>query len=349
MKILILGGTIFLGRHLVEAALERGHEVTLFNRGQHGTDLYPQVEQLRGDRWGDLRALEGRQWDAVIDTNGYIPSVVRASARLLAGAVKQYVFISTVSVYADVSVAGVDEVAPVSTITPEQLREAESIVPPAKGVVARAYGEHYGALKALCEQTVEECLPGRVLTVRPGLIVGPYDYSDRFTYWPGRIARGGEVLAPGRPERPVQLIDARDLAEWIIRMIEIGQVGIYNATGPAEVLSMQQILDACKQVNSSDASFTWIDEAFLLSEKVQPWSQIPLWLPEEPESAGFNSLSIERALAAGLTFRRIAETARDTLAWDATRPADEERQAGLAADEEARLLRVWHQRQGESM
>jgi 2'-hydroxyisoflavone reductase len=346
MKILILGGTIFLGRHLVDAALERGHEVTLFNRGQHGPDLYPRIERLLGDRRGDLQALGGRQWDAVIDTNGYVPSVVLASARLLAGAIGQYVFISTVSVYADVSVIGVDENAPVLTMTPEQLREVESIVPPAKGTVARAYGEHYGALKALCEQAVEEYLPGRVLTVRPGLIVGPYDYSDRFTYWPARIARGGEVLALGRPERSVQLIDARDLAEWIIRMVEAGQMGTYNATGPAEPLSMGQILDACKQVSGSDATFTWVDEAFLLGEKVQPWSQLPLWLPEEPELAGFNALGIERALAAGLTFRPIVETARDTLTWDATRPVGEERQAGLAADEEARLLRVWHERSG---
>lgn len=345
MKILILGGTIFIGRHLVDAALARGHEVTLFNRGQHGPDLYPQVEHLRGDRRGDLRALEGRQWDAVIDTNGYVPSVVRASARLLADVVRQYVFISTVSVYADVSVVGVNENSPVHTITPEQLREAEGIVPPAKGVVARAY-EHYGALKALCEQAVEECLPGRVLTVRPGLIVGPYDYSDRFTYWPVRLARGGEVLAPGRPERLIQFIDARDLAGWTIRMVEAGKIGTYNATGPAEPLSMGQILDACRLASGSDATFTWVDEAFLLGEKVQPWSQMPLWLPEEPEYAGFNALSIARALAAGLTFRPVVETARDTLAWDATRPAGEEWQAGLAADEETRLLHAWHQRQG---
>ena len=341
MKILILGGTIFLGRHLVEAALHNGHEVTLFNRGQHGPDLYPQVEQLRGDRRGDLSALKGRQWDAVIDTNGYVPSVVRASATLLVHAARQYVFISSISVYKDVSVPGMDESAPVETITPEQLRDAERIVPPVIGTIARAYREAYGALKALCEQATEEVMPGRVLNVRPGLVVGPYDYSDRFTYWVNRVARGGEVLAPGRPERPVQFIDVRDLAEWVVRMVEMGQAGVYNATGPAHQLTMQQVLDACQSV--SDATFTWMDDAFLLREQVQPWGQLPLWLPEEPDSAGFNAISIARALDTGLTFRPAVETARDTLAWDATRPAAGEREAGLTTEDEARLLRLWHE------
>lgn len=346
MRILILGGTIFLGRHLVEAALRSGHEVTLFNRGQHGRDLYPQVERLFGDRRGNLSALEHRQWDAVIDTNGYIPSVVRASASLLANAVKQYVFISSISVYNDVSVIGVDEAASVATITPEQLHEVEGIVPPATGTTARIYQEAYGALKALCEQATEEMMPARVLQVRPGLIVGPYDYSDRFTYWPNRVARGGEVLAPGRPERHVQLIDVRDLAEWTVRMVEVGQVGTYNATGPAEPLTMQQVLNACQTVSGSGATLTWMDEAFLLNEKVQPWGQMPLWLPEEPEYAGFNAISIAKALAAGLTFRPIAATVRDTLAWDATRAADSVREAGLTGEDEARLLRVWHEQKG---
>ena len=344
MKILILGGTIFLGRHLVEAALDSGHEVTLFNRGQHGPDLYPQVEQLRGDRWSDLDMLQGRTWDAVIDTSGYIPSIVRSSAQRLAGAVGQYVFISSISVYADVSVIGVQESAPVCTITPEQLREVESIVPPTTGTVARIYGELYGGLKALCERTVEECLPGRTLNIRPGLIVGPYDYSDRFTYWPTRIARGGEVLAPDRPERPVQLIDARDLAAWTIRMVEAGQMGIYHATGLAQPLTMGEVLHACQRVSGSDATFTWVDEAFLLNEQVQPWSQIPLWLPAEADNIGFNAINIEKALNVGLTFRPLIETARATLAWDHTRPIDREWQAGLTAEDEVRLLKAWHER-----
>lgn len=346
MNILILGGTIFLGRHLVEAALANEHTVTLFNRGQHGPDLYPQIEHLRGDRWRDLDSLRGRTWDAVIDTNGYIPSVVHSSAQQLADEVGQYVFISSVSAYADVSVMGVDEHAPLSTLTPEQLREAESIAPPSKGTIARVYGEAYGALKALCEQAVEACLPDRTLNIRPGLIIGPYDYSDRFTYWPVRAARGGEILAPGRSERAVQLIDVRDLAAWIIRMVEAGRMGTYNATGPAQPLTMGEVLAACQVVGENHATYTWVDEAFLLTEKVQPWSQIPLWLPEEPENAGFDAISIERALNTGLTFRSLSETARDTLTWDRSRPADREWQAGLAAEDEARLLKAWHERVG---
>jgi len=341
MKILILGGTIFQGRHLVEAAISHGHEVTLFNRGQHGPQLYAQVEQLRGDRRGDLHALEGRTWDAVIDTNGYVPSIVRASACLLANRVKQYVFISSISVYLDVSMRGLNETAPISQITPEQVHEAEHILPPAKGIIARAYGESYGALKGLCEQVVEEVLPGRALHVRLGLLIGPYDYSDRFTYWPGRVARGGEVLAPGRKTRPVQVIDARDSAEWMMHMVEAGQMGIYNVTGLPESLTMQQILDTCKAVSGSDATFTWVDDAFLLEEEIQPWWQMPLWLPEDPDVAGINAISIARALETSLTFRPLAETVRDILAWDITRPAGAERRAGLTADDEARLLRVW--------
>ncbi len=348
MNILILGGTIFQGRHLVEAAMSHGHEVTLFNRGLHGPQLYPQVEHLRGDRRGDLQALKGRTWDAVIDTNGYVPSLVRASASLLADAVQHYVFLSSVSVYADVSIIGLDEAAPTGWMTQEQVQEAEHILPPAQGIIAGAYGENYGALKRLCEQAVEEVMPGRTLCVRPGLLVGPYDYSDRFTYWPARIAQGGEVLAPGRKTRLVQLIDARDVAAWIMRMVETRRTGIFNVTGPAEPLTMQHILETCKAVSGSNATFTWVDDAFLREEKIQPWWQMPLWLPEDPALAGFNAISVARALNAGLTFRPLVETIRDTLAWESTRPADEERQAGLAVDDEARLLHKWKERHSNS-
>ncbi len=341
MKILILGGTIFQGRYLVEAALSHGHEITLFNRGQHGPELYPQVEHLLGDRRGDLHALEGRVWDAVIDTNGYVPSVVQASARLLANSVQHYVFISSVSVYPDMSVRGLDEKASISQITPEQVQEAEKIQPPAKGAVAIAYGESYGALKGLCEQAVKEAMPGRVLCVRPGLLVGPHDYSDRFTYWPVRVARGGKVLAPGRPERLVQLIDVRDSAEWMIHMVEAGQMGTYNLTGPVQSLTMQQILNTCKAVSGSDATFIWVDDAFLLAKEIQPWGQMPLWLPDDPTLAGFNAISIAKALTNEATFRPLAETVGDTLAWDKTRSSGEERQAGLASDDEERVLSAW--------
>lgn len=348
MNILLLGGTLFLGRHLVEAALAGGHNVTLYHRGQHDLELYPQVERLHGDRWRDLDVLSGRTWDAVIDTSGYIPSNVRATARKLAGSVGQYVFISSISVYADVSVAGIDEDAPVSVLSPAQLRAVEEHSPASSGAaLPPGYEELYGGLKALCEQAVEESLPARTLNIRPGLIVGPYDRTDRFTYWVERLARGGEVLAPGRSERPVQFIDVRDLAEWTVRMVEAGRAGVYNATGPERILSMGEVLSACQQVSGSNASITWVDEAFLLTENVQPWSQVPLWVPESDEYAGFNAIDITRALSTGLTFRSPRETAGATLAWARSLPAERERKAGLTAEDEARLLKKWHEQAGK--
>ena len=343
MKVLILGGTIFLGRHLVEAALNGGHEVTIFNRGLHGADLYPDVEKLKGTRPSDLTALQGRQWDAVIDTNGYVPSYVRSSAQILAHTTPLYTFISSVSVYADLSHIDVDETAPVETLTQEQLQNAEQIIPPLQGTIARSYGASYGALKALCEQAAEETMPGRVLIIRPGVIVGPYDYSDRFTYWVHRITQGGEILAPGRPDRQVQIIDARDLAEWIIRMLETQQTGTYNATGPEKQLTMQQILETCKRVSGSNARFTWLTDTFLLQAGAIPWSQVPLWLPETDDTVGLNTMSLKRVLAASLTFRPLAQTVQDTLAWDHLRSEGEQWQAGLSAEDEARFLQAWHQ------
>ena len=219
MKLLILGGTKFLGRHLVEEALARGHEVTLFNRGQLNPELFPEVEKLRGDRDGGLEALRGRRWDAVVDTSGFSPRVVRDSARLLADSVEHYTFVSSQSAYRDTSVPGVDENYPVGTITDERLREAEALKQ-SELTAAPFFWEIYGALKALCERAAEEEMPGRVLNVRAGLIVGPHDFSDRFTYWPRRVSEGGEVLAPGDPGRQVQFIDVRDLAAWILDMAE---------------------------------------------------------------------------------------------------------------------------------
>lgn len=322
MKLLILGGTIFVGRHLVEAALARGHQVTLFNRGQHNPDLYPQVEKLRGDRDSNLTALEGRRWDAVIDTCGYVPRVVRASAELLAGAVDHYTFISSISVYPTEGVQYIDENTPVATIEDESVEEIT--------------GETYGPLKALCEQAVAAAMPGRVLNIRPGLIVGPYDPTDRFTYWPQRIAPGGDVLAPGRPDAPVQFIDARDLAEWTIDMAETKQTGRYNATGPAEPLTMGDFLRACKTTLNSDANFIWAGEAFLLEQQVTPFVEIPLWLPAA--ASVLLATDCRKAITAGLTFRPSDETIRDTLAWDQTRPAGREWRAGLSPQRERELL-----------
>lgn len=330
MRLLILGGTIFLGRQLVEAALARGHDVTLFNRGQHNAELFPNVEKLRGDRNGDLDALRGRRWDAVIDTAAYVPRVVRKSAELLAGVVDHYTFISTISVYANFSQRKTDENAPVGTIEDEATEEVT--------------GETYGPLKALCEQAAESALPGRVLTIRPGLIVGPNDPTDRFTYWVRRVAHGGEVLAPGRPERPVEFIDVRDLAEWNVRMVEAEQTGVYNATGPGQRLPMGQLLEECRSASHSDATVTWLAERFLLERGVDPWSEMPLWIPEEGGEAGLFSIDCRKAIAAGLRFRPVGDTVADTLAWDRTRPDDIELRAGMKREREAELLQEWHRR-----
>lgn len=329
MKLLIIGGTVFLGRHLVDAALARGHSITLFNRGQHNPELYPEVEKLRGDRDGGLNALHDRRWDAVIDTCGYVPRVVRASAELLAGAVEHYTFISSISVYSDLSQPGMDEQAPVGTLADPTIEEVT--------------GESYGPLKALCEQAAEAALPGRTLIIRPGLIVGPHDGSDRFTYWPHRVAAGGEVLAPGRAEKPVQIIDVRDLAEWTLAMVEARQKGVYNATGPEYLLAMGRVLEASREVSASDAHITWVGEQFLLDAGVAPWSEMPLWIPElDPSTAGFDSVDCSKAIESGLRFRPIAETVRDTLAWEATRPADHSWRAGISREREAELLERWH-------
>ncbi len=329
MHLLIIGGTRFVGRHLVEAALARGHTLTLFNRGQSNPDLFPQVEQLHGDRAVDLSPLKNRTWDAVIDTCGYIPRIVRKSAEALAYGTDRYVFISTVSVYAEGNPPGMDENSPLAKLSDESVEEVT--------------GETYGGLKVLCEQAVQQVYAGRALIVRPGLIVGPHDPTDRFTYWPHRIAQGGEVLAPGNPDQPVQIIDARDLAEWIVRMVEDNRPGVYNAVGPVYRLSMQRLLEECVAVCSPQTRLTWIDEAFLLEHGVEPWSEIPVWVPEK--DAAFAMTSHARAVAAGLTFRVLADTIKDTLIWDAARPADHAWRAGLKREREVELLQTWHNNQ----
>lgn len=343
MKLLIIGGTVFLGKHLIEAALARGHEVTMFNRGRRDDGMFPEVERLRGDRRTDLSALEGRSFDAVIDTCGYVPSAVRATARLLADKAEHYTFISSQSVYADFDVPHADESHPVQQLTDEQVREAEAIEP-GGNIVAVSYGEMYGGLKALCERAVEAEMPGRALSIRAGLIVGPDDYSDRYTYWVRRVAAGGEVLAPGEPERPVQLVDVRDLADWLVRMAESRRTGIFNATGPDGVLTMREMLEACRSASESDATLTWVTDEFLKEAEVAGWSEMPLWLPPEANVVNFFSVDCRKAFEAGLTFRPPAETARATLEWDRQRDAPELR-AGLKREREEELLRVWHGKQ----
>ena len=340
MKLLILGGTRFLGRHVVMAARARGHEVTVFNRGNYVSKDLGAVESIKGDRHTELHKLQGRRWDAVVDTSGHLPRGVRAAAEILADEVERYVFISSQNAYRDVSVPGIEETYPLATLTEEQLDRANAIDTSGQP----SYGPLYGGLKALCEQAAEATMPGRVLIIRPGLIVGPDDYTDRFTYWPMRVARGGEVLAPGRPDRFIQFIDVRDLAEWTVSMIEGKATGAYNAHGAPNSLMMQHLLDECRSVTGSDARFTWISEDFLLQENVAAWSELPLWLPEEaaPHLKGFMFISPDKAITAGLNFRPLRDTISDTLTWHQTNRAHDEVKAGLDRDKERALLYKWH-------
>lgn len=332
MKLLILGGTVFLGRALAEQALARGHEVTLFNRGQRNPGLFPEAEKLRGDRDGDLESLKGRRWDAAIDTSGYIPRAVRASAELLADSVEHYTFVSSISVYADTSEPGMDETAPVATIEDP--------------TVEQVTGETYGPLKALCEQAAEAAMPGRTLIARPGLIVGPHDPTDRFTYWVERIARGGPFLAPEPRSMSFQVIDVRDLAAWMLDQAERRRAGAYHLTGPAERVSLARFLELGRDELNRDAEPVWVSEQFVLEQGVTPWIELPLWLPVEsnPENRGLMEVSIAKALGAGLALRPLAETIRDTAAWAASLPADRQTRAGLAPERERELLRLWRER-----
>jgi 2'-hydroxyisoflavone reductase len=326
MNLLVLGGTVFLGRHFVQAALDRGHHVTLFNRGRSNPELFPQVEQLSGDRDGGLSVLAGRKWDAAVDTCGYVPRVVEDSAQILKGAVRQYLFISSVSAYAEFTQIGMDEEAPLATIQ--------------DAAVETINGETYGPLKALCEQVVLDIYHERGLVIRPGLIVGPYDPTDRFTYWPKRVAEGGAVLVPENPDWETQIIDARDLANWMVTLLEQETSGVYNAVGPDYQLRFGDIIEACRKISASDARWIWVSKEFLLANEVAPWSQLPLWLPGE-EYAGMDQVSNRKALSTGLQFRPLASTLRDTLAWVQTRPAGYQMRAGLRPEREQALLNQW--------
>ena len=292
MRLLVLGGTKFLGRHAVAYALAQGHDVTTFTRGRTNPDLFPEAERLTGDRDGDLDALRGRDWDAVIDTSGYVPDVVRQSAELLRDAVARYVFVSTISVYGD----------------PE---------------------EEYGANKLACERVVEVVYGERSTRVRPGLIVGPYDPTDRFTYWPRRLAAGGDVLAPGDPAQPVQIIDARDLAAWLVDVALHGPSGTFDATGYRTTLG--ELLEQLR----GDANLVWVDAQRVRDAGVEPWMELPLWLPED--GWPLMERDVSAAVAAGLRFRPLEETARDTLAWDRGEPGD---RPTLTREKEADVLRL---------
>jgi 2'-hydroxyisoflavone reductase len=321
MKILIIGGTRFLGRHLVDACLARGHEVTLFNRGKSNPELFGAIKNIRGDREKDLEQVAG-QYDTVIDTCGYFPRIVRISAEALKDKVRKYVFISSISVYADFSKIGMNENDAVGKIEDETIEEIT--------------GGSYGPLKALCEKTVQDVFGDNALIIRPGLIVGPHDPTDRFTYWPVRIARGGDVLAPDRPDARTQVIDVRDLSAFIIHLLEQNRNGVFNATGTP--MKLETLFEACKQVSGSDANFKWAPVDFLEKNQVAPWSDMPAWVPDTGEDAGFADVDVSKAVQAGLKFSPLQETIKSTLEWAGERPADYEMKSGLKPEREKELL-----------
>src|ERR1700682_1600258 len=335
LRILILGGTGFTGPYQIRYALSRGHKVTTFNRGKtHPGETPGEVEQRVGDRNGKLDALKNRQWDVVIDNPTTLPAWVRDVAQILKGNVERYIFTSTISVYGEIK-QGVDESAPLAKYEgPDPYKET------LEAMKASGY-KTYGPLKALSEKEAGKWFPGKTLIIRPGLIVGPRDETDRFTYWPVRIDRGGEVLAPGSPNDPVQFIDARDLAEWTIRMVENRETGIYNATGPGKPLGIGGMLDGIKAALKSNATFTWVMEDFLTRQKVEPWSDMPVWTGKE---SGVARAKIDRALSKGLTFQPLDETARDALAWFKSQSQDRQShpKAGLTKERETEVLAAWH-------
>ncbi len=346
LTILILGGTGFTGPEQVEYATARGHRVTLLNRNKTRPDFFKgRVEQLVGDLNDDVSALKGRTFDVVIDNPTTLPAWVRNAAQYLKGNTRHYIYISTLSVYSDTSRPAQDETAATTPmpadLDPYTLDRANA-------------SKYYGALKTFSEQEVARQYPGIHTIIRPTLIVGPLDRTDRFTYWPYRIDRGGEVLAPGAPTDPVQFIDSRDLAEWTIRMAEQHTVGTYNALGPVTPLTISEMLYGIKAVTTAGAQFTWVPADFLQDQKIRPWRDMTVWVSPTGRSAGFSRFTNARALAAGLTFRPLAVTAKDTLDWNRTRPAEEltalARGAvgGISGAREAEVLAAWKAKQQKS-
>jgi nucleoside-diphosphate-sugar epimerase len=330
MRMLMLGGTSFIGRHIAVRAIEDGHTLTFFNRGTTNASLFADQEHVRGDRYTDLERLGDRTFDAVVDTSGFTPDSVRDAALALAPRTERYVFISSIDVY-DLSETGITE----SSATRELAPDAQTSV---------RDPELYGAHKARCERILADVLgPERLLVARPGLVVGPYDYTDRFTYWPVRIARGGEVLAPRDASMPVQVIDVRDLAAWIVRAVNDGLSGAYNLTGTPAALTFGDVVDTSKRASGSAPAITWADEAFLLEHEVGPWFELPLWPPPDPKIRGLLTVSNERARATGLTLRPLAETAEAVLHEYRAR-TDPALKAGLSPEREAALLAAWHGR-----
>jgi 2'-hydroxyisoflavone reductase len=347
LNILILGGTGFTGPEQVEYAIARGHKVTLINRNKTRPDFFKgRVDQLIGDLNGDMSALKGMKFDVVIDNPTTAPAWVRNAAQYLAGNTNHYIFISTISAYATDKNVWADETDPTHTMPAglDPYVDMSTLRPEDRG-------QYYGPLKAYSEKEVEKHYPGMNTIIRPGLIVGPLDKSDRFTYWPYRIDKGGEVLAPGTSNDPVQIIDSRDLAEWTIRMAENRTLGTFNGTGPVKPLTMAELLYGIKAVTTAGAQFTWVPADFLREQKISAWRHMPVWVPDGPNNAAFSRRSIAKALAAGLTFRPLAVTAKDTLDWNKTRPAaelqtlSEGKIAGISAQRESEVLSAWKAKQ----
>jgi 2'-hydroxyisoflavone reductase len=334
LDILILGGTRFIGLHMTSLALERGHKLTFFNRGKTHTDRFAGIERIKGDRNGEIDGLKGRKWDVVIDNSGYVPRHVRLSAEMLAPNVRQYIFVSSVSVYPTFAEPR-DEKSAVGKLQDETIEKVD--------------GETYGPLKALCEHAAEKAMPGRTTVIRPGLIVGPDDNTDRFTYWPARAARGGEFIAPGSPTDPFQIIDVRDLAAFTLKVAEENVTGTYNLVSNPNGFKFGELTSACiaaarQQAKPASApKDTWIPAEFLEAHQVAPWSEMPVWLPAKGDEAAFAGTSNAAALAKGLKISPLEKTVEDTMAWHLARPAEEREKlkAGIAPDKEAAVLAAW--------
>jgi 2'-hydroxyisoflavone reductase len=337
MDLLVIGGGRFLGRHLVEAALARGDRVTVFNRGQSAPALAG-VLALQGDRQGDLAALNSGRWDAVVDTCGYLPRDVARMASALAGRAGRYVFVSSVSAYASAA-RPTPEDAPLGRIDDPDTPVVD--------------GRSYGPLKALCEAAATQAFGAtQTILLRPGLIVGPHDPTGRFTWWPARLARAAAdqqpVLAPGAPPRALQFIDVRDLAAWVLRLVDAGAAGPFNAVAPPGFSTWGALLQACAEAAAATPSLVWVPDHHLLSHGVQPWMDLPLWLPAEgpdaAEHAAFMAVPTDRVQALGLGCRPVAETVFDTLAWWQRLPAERQvfGNTGLAPEREAAVLATWH-------
>lgn len=344
LNILILGGTGFTGPEQVEYAIARGHRVTLFNRNKTRPDFFKGrvAEELVGDLNGDTSALAGKKFDVVIDNPTTFPAWVRNAAKYLEGNVKHYMFISTTSVYSDQSIIGLDENSPVHQMPPGL---DPYTIDPANS------GRNYGPLKIQAEKEVEKHYPGINTVIRPCLIVGPLDRTDRFTYWPARIDQGGEVLAPDKPDDPCQFIDSRDLAEWMIRMAEAREFGLYNAIGPAKPMTIAEMLYGVKAITTAGAQFTWVPWEFLQTQNVRPWRNMTVWQPPYGNTAGYQRRNSAKSIAKGLTFRPLAVTAKDTLDWHRTRTQKEQEDTlngvinGLAMSREREVLAAWHAKQ----